>query len=1243
MKIIGRAILVSALIASITSIVLPVSFAAKNKDTVTTMTGTPNPSVMGSAVTLAATVTAPTGGTPTGTVAFTSNGSPIGTSCTLDGNGSCSISYTWAARGQYSVVATYTPTGNFNASASVASTQVVTRRTSSTVVVTSKPFAYIGDPLVFTTTVTGSGPTPTGTIILYAYESNTVIGTCTLASGSCVINLTASTVGNHRVWASYSGDDVEYLASNSPYIYQNNTAKPIPTIVVTTNPSPSNFGEAVTIRATASGSNGIPSGAVRFENGEGTIDGCTLDAAGTCAITVSTLKVGDHAIVAELLESASYQGAEGTVSHTVNAVAIATTTQVSTSANPAFTNTPFQVHAVVTSAGGNPTGVVDVLDGSTLLGSCTLVAGSTSSACSYTATLTTTGDHTINVQYKGATGVYLASSTSFTQPVTAPGSRSTVLTLVPSVESATVGSTVTFTATVTNSTTPTGTVTFSDNGTSFGSCTLSSGQCAQSRTFATASQHVIVATFIGNANFDTSTSTIGFEVSKRASVMTIVADRNPAPRLTTVHFDITLHPSATGSIWIEDGEKQTLGCESLTNGHCVASLSFATLGLHTLQFEYNGDALNSSAIQDFPITIGLSVPTVTISSDKATAEYYENINFTATLSDPAATGKISFFADGEGMRDCQLVAGTCTDFYYRLSVGTHSITAVYSGDTSTAGATSAAISQIVIPAHTSTTITSSASPFEYGAGLALVATVSSPGVGATGSIQFEDVSGEHEVILGTCNLVGTACTLVLSSPLSVGNHKLIAEYISDGNYSGSKSAEYTQVISAPTSAITIVSSSATSKLGETVTVTVNVNANGSTATGTVQILDGSSPVGSALTLVNGSASLAISTFTAGTHSLSATYSGDSNHAAGTSSAISQVVRNTVIVALAIDPLTLAFADTTRVTATVTSVGGTPKGDIVIEEELADHSDLVLGTCALVSGQCTYALSTLSVGTHTIYIEYGGATGYSSGASSKVVVTVTPRPVQSTPAPIQKVEAPTPPKAELSKDKEIATVVTSTTAGVVEFSATDSAGRKTAVGITVPAGAIEGTGTLTVKLVSSPTDNGKGFVALEIKLISSGNTPALLAKPLELKISPQGTTGKPATSSDGINWFAISKVTSGSLSTGALSGYFLDANRNINVLTLKTSVFDLLKPQNVLSVKTFATHLQVGQHVTLASRGGAGNGALTYSSNSPAVCSVTAAGELVGLTVGDCSVSVAKGSDSNYLNAVSAPKVFAVRP
>ena len=170
----------------------PTAFAA-TKTTTTSLIASASPVTINTAVTLTATVTGTAN--PAGTVTFDVNAVSIG-SCTLVLS-TCSITYTWSARNEYPVIATYLPTSNHTTSSSAPLTIVVTRYPSSVVVASSKPDAYLGNPLDFTITASGQGPTPTGAANLFAYESDTVIGTCTLAAGVCVIHLAASTVGNH--------------------------------------------------------------------------------------------------------------------------------------------------------------------------------------------------------------------------------------------------------------------------------------------------------------------------------------------------------------------------------------------------------------------------------------------------------------------------------------------------------------------------------------------------------------------------------------------------------------------------------------------------------------------------------------------------------------------------------------------------------------------------------------------------------------------------------------------------------------------------------------------------------------------------------------------------------------------------------------------------------------------------------------------------------------------------------------
>lgn len=152
----------------------------------------------------------------------------------------------------------------------------------------------------------------------------------------------------------------------------------------------------------------------------------------------------------------------------------------------------------------------------------------------------------------------------------------------------------------------------------------------------------------------------------------------------------------------------------------------------------------------------------------------------------------------------------------------------------------------------------------------------------------------------------------------------------------------------------------------------------------------------------------------------------------------------------------------------------------------------------------------------------------------------------------------------------------------------------------------------------------------------------LQKPLMLTISRQGTRGVPATSDDGITWHALPLTTSPSLEEGQLNGYFLGSDRTLTVVTLELSLFDLMKKQYNLFVKSEKRSLAIGGSTTLTFRGGTGTGAVTFATSTPAICSLTPNGFLTGLAIGECLVRVSKGHDGNYMNARSAALAITVR-
>jgi hypothetical protein len=180
-----------------------------------------------------------------------------------------------------------------------------------------------------------------------------------------------------------------------------------------------------------------------------------------------------------------------------------------------------------------------------------------------------------------------------------------------------------------------------------------------------------------------------------------------------------------------------------------------------------------------------------------------------------------------------------------------------------------------------TTLASSSPASTYGQPVTFTATVS-PST-ATGTVQFLDGANS----LGTVTVSAGQASLTIAT-LGVGIHSITASYSGDTSYAGSTSSALTQTVTAGTVSTTtaLTSTPNPSKSGRPVTFTATISS--SSATGTVQFFDGSTPLGTGA-VVSGSASLSTSALTAGKHSITATYSGDPNHAGSTSAVLTQTV------------------------------------------------------------------------------------------------------------------------------------------------------------------------------------------------------------------------------------------------------------------------------------------------------------------------------------------------------------------
>ena len=257
--------------------------------------------------------------------------------------------------------------------------------------------------------------------------------------------------------------------------------------------------------------------ATDFTFGAGSSNGCntptsfTLVAGNNCDLAVT-------ANTATAIDTATFTGGSTLALSSGASVAVGTTTSLTIPITSIAYGASINGSVTVTPASGslNPTGTVTLLSGSTPLGSCTLAnaAGNTSS-CSFSLSNVNAGSPTITASYGGDSN-NSASVSNGTVVNIAQVSTTTALSLTSSA-SLTAGSAFTGTAAVAPSTASGVVSIYLDGGaTAATTCTLSGGTCSWSLSGVAIGGHSLTATYGGNTNYATSSTTSGTSITVTA-------------------------------------------------------------------------------------------------------------------------------------------------------------------------------------------------------------------------------------------------------------------------------------------------------------------------------------------------------------------------------------------------------------------------------------------------------------------------------------------------------------------------------------------------------------------------------------------------------------------------------------------------------------------------------------------------------------------------------------------------------
>jgi hypothetical protein len=188
-----------------------------------------------------------------------------------------------------------------------------------------------------------------------------------------------------------------------------------------------------------------------------------------------------------------------------------------------------------------------------------------------------------------------------------------------------------------------------------------------------------------------------------------------------------------------------------------------------------------------------------------------------------------------------------------------------------------------------------------------------------------------------------------------------------GNYtSGTQNASFTVNKATPT--VQLASSASVAPYGTAIVFNATLPVD---ATGTVTFKRGATTMGTAQAN-GGTATFSISTLPVNSYSITASYAGDSNYAAATSTNLTQVVSRaaaTVVETSSLNPS--IYGDQVTFTVVVSGAGVTPGGTVSLSDGAVTLTTVTLDG----GGHATYSISALVVGTHTVLATYNGDANY----------------------------------------------------------------------------------------------------------------------------------------------------------------------------------------------------------------------------------------------------------------------------
>lgn len=952
------------------------------QQTTLALTSSANPVVVTNSLMFTVLATA-VSGTPTGSATFIDGTTTLGTVNLA--NGQASFTTSILTVGSHAITVQYSGDASDAAGTSPVLTQTVQQATSTTTLATSSATVVVGSSLTLTATVSSNnGPAPTGSVRFA--EGATTYGTAPLqGNGSASVTFTNLPPGTHALVATFSGDTDNSTSASAPLT---ETVQQIGT-TTTLTPSINPLAAGATLHLSAqvgmaqgATAYGALNGQVVFADGAQALATVQLDGNDVAIFDVHGLAVGTHSLTATYQGSFSYAQSAGTVNEVVTQTA--TTVTVSSAASPTLAGKPATFTAAVISTTGIPTGFVTLRDGGRNLGSAPLNAQGVASLVTSSLAV---GTHSVTATYNGDSNYIVSISAPIVQQVNL---AATSAALDGPTAAVNVTATAVFRSVLSSpGVTPSGTLTLQE-----GAITIAAQPVSNVGVYSFAvsslglGQHTLTVAYSGDANNAPALSpAFMVTVQQAPSTTTVTGSGSPSTLGNSVTFSAAVvSPTAnlSGLVRFMDGAR-LLASVPLNNGAAVFSTSSLQFGAHAVTAVYSGDSNHASSTSaPLPEAI-VQQAAVTLSSDLNPSNSGQLVTITAVLAAVGGntpTGSVTFMDNGAGLGAFAVDStGAARVRTAALSVGNHTIVAVYAGDLNFSGA-SASTAQLVKNAATTTTAAVSADPGTYGAPLTLSANVGSNGGGATGTVVFL----ENGTAVGSAPLNAAGAAALTLSTLSPGRHTVSASYLGDGKASPSSSGTVSFLVRQRTTLNLASNANPALTLNGIVITATLANNNAAVAIGSVVFREGATVLGTMPLDANGTATLMLAPLANGTHSIAATYAGDDRDFPANAAPLMQVVQQRSTSTLLTSSATDA-ADAQQVTliAVVQSPVGVatslPSGTVTFS-----NGSTVVGSARIdAAGVATLTIRLQTGASQTLTATYDGDASYAPSTSGKDVV------------------------------------------------------------------------------------------------------------------------------------------------------------------------------------------------------------------------------------------------------------------